>query len=75
MKSFFSTSFGSAILGGLVVAVLGLVAIEAGWVGDDDDGSGSLGTPPLTRPVSDGGDKGLTVGEIYERDSDGVAFI
>jgi S1-C subfamily serine protease len=77
-KSFFSSGFGSALLGGLVVAVAGLAAIQAGWVGDDDDGDGgsaTLASTPLTEPVSDGGDKGLTVGEIYERDSKGVAFI
>ena len=76
MKNLASTPFGSAILGGLVVAAVGLVAIEAGWVGDDDGGSAAAGAPPLTRPVADDGDdSGLTVGEIYERDSDGVAFI
>ena len=60
------------MLGGLVVAAAGLVAIEAGWVGDEDD-SGSIGVAPLTRPVSDGA--GLTVGQIYERDAEGVVFI
>jgi S1-C subfamily serine protease len=73
IKSFFATSFGSAVLGGLVVAAAGLVAIEAGWVGDDDSDSASAA--PLTRPVSDGNDKGLSVNEIYDRYSNGVAFI
>jgi len=71
-KDFLATSFGSALVGGLVVAAVGLIAIEAGWVGDDDEGS-SLGAPPLTRPASD--DTGLTAGEIYRRYSDGVVFI
>ena len=30
---------------------------------------------PLARPTNDGDGKGLTVNEIYERDSDGVVFI
>jgi S1-C subfamily serine protease len=77
-RTLLSSHFGSALVGGLVVAVIGLVAIDAGWVGDEDDpgsGSTSLASAPLTEPASEGGDKGLTVGEIYQRDSKGVAFI
>ena len=77
-RSFFSSSFGSALVGGLVAAILGLVAIEAGWVGDDDgsgSSSASVAAAALAEPVSEGGDRGLTVGQIYERDSKGVAFI
>ncbi|MGH2922510.1 MAG: S1C family serine protease [Solirubrobacterales bacterium] len=73
LRDFLSTSFGSALTGGLVVAVAGLIAIEAGLVGDDDDGSGSLAAPPLTRPAADGAE--LSAGEIYRRYSDGVVFI
>ena len=72
LRDFLSTSFGSALTGGLVVAVAGLIAIEAGVVGDDDDGS-SIGSPPLTRPASDGAE--LSAGEIYRRYADGVVFI
>ena len=39
IKRALRTPFASALLGGFVVAVLGLVAIGAGWVdADDDDG-------------------------------------
>lgn len=75
-----SSSFGSAVVGGLVVAAVGLVAVEAGWVGDDG-GSSSASAPSAGQLVSSGdrsrsGDsKGLTVGEIYERDAAGVAFV
>jgi len=73
LRDFISTSFGSALTGGLVVAVAGLIAIEAGIVRDDDDGGPSIGSPPLTRPASDGAE--LSAGEIYRRYSDGVVFI
>ncbi|MBM3666933.1 MAG: trypsin-like serine protease [Actinobacteria bacterium] len=73
-RAFLSSSFGSAVIGGLVVAVAGLAAIEAGWIDGDDEPSSGVA---LTRPAGDsgGGGKGLTVNEIYERDSKGVVFI
>jgi S1-C subfamily serine protease len=75
IKSLFRTSFGSAIAGGLVVGLLGWVAIAAGWIEADEDGAG-LAPTPLAQPVSDeGGGRGLTVGEIYDRASPGVAFV
>jgi S1-C subfamily serine protease len=76
IRTALSSSFGSAVVGGLVVAVVGLVAVAAGWVGDDDDSSPTPSVVPLAEPVSDQGDgAGLTVNEIYKRDSQGVAFI
>jgi S1-C subfamily serine protease len=72
---FLSTSFGSAVLGGLVVAVAGLALIETGVIDGDDDSTGSLAAAPLTRPASQSEGKGLTVNEIYDRASKGVAFI
>lgn len=79
-KTLSSSSFGSAVVGGLVVAAIGLLAIEAGWVGDDGGSSGSA-TGSQGRLVSGadlrGSDDsdGLSVGEIYERDAAGVAFV
>jgi len=72
---FLSTSFGSAVLGGLVVAVAGLLLIETGVIDTDDDSGSSLAAAPLTRPASQSEGKGLTVNEIYDRASKGVAFI
>jgi S1-C subfamily serine protease len=72
---FLSTSFGSAVTGGLVVAVAGLLLIETGVIDTGDDTSGSLAAAPLTRPASQSEGKGLTVNEIYDRASKGVAFI
>ncbi|MBA2546153.1 MAG: trypsin-like peptidase domain-containing protein [Solirubrobacterales bacterium] len=84
MKRILSSSFGSAVAGGLVVAAVGLGAIEAGWVGDGGDSGGATTAPAgqanlvsneAGRSDSGGSDDGLSVGEIYERDAAGVAFI
>jgi S1-C subfamily serine protease len=77
MKSFFKSSFGSALLGGIVVAAFGLAAIEAGWVQADSDSSTTTVAQPLAAPVSasDAGNDGNLVNQIYRRDGQGVAFI
>ena len=77
LRRFLATSFGSAVTGGLVVLVFGLILIEAGVIGTDDGSPSSAAVAPaaLARPASDSGDKGLTVNEIYQRDAEGVAFI
>jgi S1-C subfamily serine protease len=72
---FLSTSFASAVTGGLVVAIAGLLLIETGVIDTGDDASGPLTAAPLTRPASQSEGKGLTVNEIYDRASKGVAFI
>jgi putative serine protease PepD len=77
LRRFFSTSFGSAIGGGLVVLVLGLILIQAGVVDTSNGSSNSSATvapAALARPASDSS-KGLTVHDIYQRDAQGVAFI
>jgi S1-C subfamily serine protease len=77
LKRFFSTNFGSAVAGGLVVLVLGLILIQAGVVhsssGDSSD-SAVIAPAALARPASNSS-KGLTVHDIYQRDGNGVAFI
>ncbi|MGZ5333326.1 MAG: S1C family serine protease [Solirubrobacterales bacterium] len=74
-RTFFGRPFGSAVLGGLVVGLFGWLAIAAGWIDSGDSGA-AVSQPPLTRPAADtSGGKGLTVSEIYQRDSDGIAFI
>ena len=76
-KRFFSSSFGSAIAGGLVVLVCGLLLIGTGIVdtGDDSSSSGVIAPAALAKPASDSQSKGLTVHDIYQRDAQGVAFI
>jgi S1-C subfamily serine protease len=78
-KSRLGTPFGSAVLGGLVVAVLGWIAIAAGLV-DAKGGTTTTVTAPLAAPVSQGGhnESGTgadTINRIYRSDSPGVAFI
>jgi len=69
------TPFVSALAGGLVVGLLGWVAIAAGWVEAGDGGRPPVAAPvSLTEPAADQG-RALTVNEIYSRDSAGVAFI
>src|SRR5919106_4066744 len=70
------TPFASALLGGLVVGILGWIAIAAGWI-DADDGSngGTLATTPLAAAASASDDGGPTVNEIYRKDSPGVVLV
>jgi S1-C subfamily serine protease len=77
VKRFFSTSFGSAVGGGLVVLIFGLILIQAGAVdtGNDSSSSDVVAPAALARPASDSSSKGLTVHDIYQRDAGGVAFI
>jgi len=76
MKSFARSSFGSAFLGGAVVAAFAAIAIAAGWIQADDGSSTVTVSQPLSAPVAarEGGDSNL-VNQIYRRDGQGVAFI
>jgi S1-C subfamily serine protease len=76
LKQTFRSPFASALLGGLVVAVLGWIAIAAGLVQSDGDTTTTV-SAPLTAPVeatADDGDSNV-VNQIYKADGDGVAFI
>ncbi len=75
MRSFFRSPFGSALLGGAVVAAFGWVAIASGWI-EAESGSTTTVAAPLSAPieVKDSGDSNL-VNQIYRRDGQGVAFI
>jgi S1-C subfamily serine protease len=75
MKKFLRTSFGSALLGGAVVAAFFAVAISAGWI-DAKSTTTTTIPAPLTAPVAskESGDTN-TVNEIYRQDGQGVAFI
>jgi len=68
------SSFGSALLGGAVVAAFVWVAISAGWIASEGGTTtiGSSTTAPIS--IKDDGDTNL-VNEIYRRDGQGVAFI
>ena len=73
---FVRTSFGAAVAGGLVVGIVGLIAITAGWVKSEGDQVSTLTATPLPQPAPRlASGKGLTVNQIYEQDSPGVVFI
>jgi S1-C subfamily serine protease len=55
--------------------VVGLIAIEAGWIDADDEGATTLSPTPLAQPAAEEGGKGLSVNEIYARDAAGVVFV
>jgi putative serine protease PepD len=66
--------FVAALLGGLVVLVVGLIAVAAGWVGKKE----TVVQRPLAQPLVDDASQrstGLTINEIYDRDGPGVVFI
>jgi S1-C subfamily serine protease len=76
------TPLGSAVVGGLVVAVFGLIAIGAGWVHSDSSTSTdvvpSLAPTPVPQQAvqhGNGAGSGLTVDQIYKADGPGVAFV
>jgi S1-C subfamily serine protease len=68
--------FFSALLGGAIVAVIGLIAISAGLVKSDSD-SPSTAVAPLTAPIAakSDGESTNVVNQIYKSDGGGVAFI
>jgi S1-C subfamily serine protease len=73
----FPSPFLSALLGGLVVAVLGLIAIATGLVQSDGGSTTTTVAAPLSAPVDakNEGGSGNTVNQIYKTDGEGVAFI
>jgi S1-C subfamily serine protease len=73
----FRNPFISALLGGVVVAVFGAIAIAAGWIHSDDGSTTTTVAAPLSAPVaSKSSDEGANVvNQIYKSDGDGVAFI
>jgi S1-C subfamily serine protease len=78
-KRIASSSIGAAVIGGLVVAILGWIAIAAGWVHSSDNDTSSsipaLSTTPAPEPASQSSGKGLSVNQVYQQDAPGVVFI
>jgi S1-C subfamily serine protease len=75
---FLKSSFGSALLGGAVVAAFVWIAIAAGWIDSQSSTTTTVATP-LSAPVdakesSESGDTNI-VNQIYRNDGQGVAFI
>ncbi|MGI8631801.1 MAG: S1C family serine protease [Solirubrobacterales bacterium] len=77
-NSLFSKPLVSALIGGLVVGLLGWIAIAAGWIEGTAETTGSSAQAPLAAPAeTDGGNKpsGSTVQDIYKSAAPGVVFI
>jgi S1-C subfamily serine protease len=75
IRRFFKSPFGSALIGGIVVAAVGIGAIASGLVSvDNSSGSTAVASAPLpqTQPAA-GTDR--TVGQVYQEDAQGVAYI
>ena len=69
--------FGSALLGGVVVALFFWLAIAAGWVNADSSTPSSEAaalSAPIADHCSEEGDGNL-INQIYRSDGEGVAFI
>jgi S1-C subfamily serine protease len=77
MKRFLSSSFGSALLGGAVVALFGLLAIGAGWIEAEDDGGSTVTVTRALTPVasSDADSEANPVNRIYRSAERGIAFV
>ena len=76
---FLRSHFVSAVVGGVVVGLLGWVAIAAGWI--EGESSSSSSSFPISNPigstpaVAESSGDPLTVGQIYERSAPSVAFV
>jgi S1-C subfamily serine protease len=77
VKKISSTPLGSAVIGGLIVAVIGLIAIAAGLVHSSSSTNtvATLAPAPLPQPASQTTGKGQKVNQIYREDSPGVVFV
>ncbi|MGB2851456.1 MAG: trypsin-like peptidase domain-containing protein [Solirubrobacterales bacterium] len=76
IKRFFSMPFGAGITGGLVVGLVGWLAIAAGWIESDPETvatTASATSIPASEPAAVG--DALTAGEIYEKAGPAVAFV
>jgi S1-C subfamily serine protease len=76
-KQTFRSPFASALLGGLVVAVLGWIAIAAGLVESGGGDTTTTISAPLAAPIEAKSEEGEgnVVNQIYRADGAGVAFI
>jgi S1-C subfamily serine protease len=75
-RAFFRTPFGSGLLGGALVAALGMIAIATGLVeaasDNGENGPSTVAPAPVNANASTGSN---TVARIYRADAPGVAYI
>ena len=78
LRNVFRSPFGSGVLGGVVAVALAIAAVASGLISvDNGDGSSAttVAQAPVvasTKPVAGTGE---TVGQVYDQDGQGVAFI
>jgi S1-C subfamily serine protease len=78
IRNFSRSSFGAALLGGALVAVVGLIAISAGWIKAEGGKTTTVAAPAMAPIVSNSSEEEgghNVVNQIYKRDGGGVAFI
>jgi S1-C subfamily serine protease len=63
----------SAVVGGLIVLVVGAIAVEAGWVGKTE--KTTVTESSISVPARSNSESGLSVNDSYKRDAPGVVFI
>jgi S1-C subfamily serine protease len=63
----------SAVVGGLIVLVVGAIAVEAGWVGKTE--KRTVTESSISVPARSNSESGLSVNDIYKKDAPGVVFI
>jgi S1-C subfamily serine protease len=72
-RSFLRSSFGSALLGGVIAVALGVVVVATGIVNVDN---GSASTPAaVITPSEPAAGSAHTIGDVYKDDAQGVAYI
>ncbi len=70
----FKHPFTAALLGGLMTAAAFLIALGAGWVGDEEASAGPA-LPSLPAAASSNPGERSAVNRIYEETNDGVVYI
>jgi S1-C subfamily serine protease len=74
LRAWGAAPLGAAILGGSIVLVAGVIAVEAGWIGEEKKTTvvePAIGDASARQSSNDG----LTVRDIYKRDNPGVVFV
>jgi S1-C subfamily serine protease len=78
IKSLRTSSFGSGLLGGLVALALGIAVVATGLISVDNGNGGTTTTvaqAPLATDAQPASAAPDTVGQVYDQDGQGVAYI
>jgi S1-C subfamily serine protease len=63
----------SGVVGGLIVLVVGAIAVGAGWIGKTE--KTTITQSSVSVPTRSNSESGLSVNDIYKKDAPGVVFI